>query len=293
MPFGYENYRLKNGISPKTVVNEVSLIQSFLKYMDEYYNRSVAPHEIRPIDVRNFLDIQRKKPIKDSTVNRKLVYIRVWFNYMWEQGKIPVDFMEKFKYDVLDLTPKTHKITLNYFELLSKRDNVYINSEMPLNAKLFFLFDLRGMRRRDTLGVTIKDITDLGDELNVLVETRDGTATFNLTHPGEISVLLQAIERAVFRDTQYLFTVKKKDQYLQEQLSSSSATNKALAKVLGFNLHSEVVRFAYVHYLHIAKQAKLEEIQELLGTTRERAANILKEALVRVNNVDYNMQRTS
>ena len=75
MPYGYENHRLKNYISPNSIVNEVSLIRSFLKFVEDYYDKSVAPHEIRPIDVRNFLDNERRKPIKDSTVNRKLIYI--------------------------------------------------------------------------------------------------------------------------------------------------------------------------------------------------------------------------
>lgn len=292
MPYGYEQYRIKNNISPHTIVNEVSLIRSFLKFVDDFYGKSVAPHEIRPIDVRNFLNNERKKPIKDSTVNRKLTYIRGWFNYMWEINKIPVDFMEKFKYEKLDITPRSHIITLNYAELLEKKEEIYLSSEIILNAKLLFLFDMRGIRRRDTLGVTVKDIKDQGNELVVYVETRDDTAIFKVTEPTEISVLLQGIERAIFRDTPYLFSTKKENVYVQETKSSTTVTNNAIAKVIGFPLYSEVVRFSYVHYLHIHKQVEFEEIKQLLGTTTERAATILKESLVRVKDVDYNMQRT-
>jgi integrase/recombinase XerD len=295
MPYGYENHRLKNHISPNSIVNEVSLIRSFLKFVEDYYDKSVAPHEIRPIDVRNFLDNERRKPIKDSTVNRKLIYIRVWFNYMWEIEKIPVDFMEKFKYEGLDTTPRSRVITLNYAELLEKKNDVFLNPTVLLTAKLLFLFDMRGMRRRDTLQVTIKDIIDTGDEYTVHVETKDGSANFKVTDPGETSVLLQGIERAIFRNTKYLFAVKKKetDEYVQETLSSTTITNNAITKAIGYPVYSEILRYSYVHYLHIEKELKLEEIEELLGATRERAASILKEALVRVKILDYKMQRTS
>ena len=295
MPYGYEKYRLDNQKSPNTVVNEVSLIQSFLRFVDNFYDKSVAPHEIRPIDVRNFLDNERRKPIADSTVNRKLTYIRLWFNYMWEIGKIPVDFMEKFKYEGLDSTPKSKVITLNYAELLEKKNDVYLNPRVMLNAKLFFLFDMRGIRRRDTLQVTIDDIKDNGDEWTVYVETRDGhTAVFKITDPAEISVLLQGIERAIFRNSKYLFTTKSKKDgvYVQETHSSSTITNDAITKAIGYPVYSEVLRYSYVHYQHIEQKLKIEEIEELLGASRERAAEILKEALVRVKIVDYNMQIT-
>lgn len=293
MPYGYEKYRLNNNISPKTVVNEVSLIRTFLKFVDNFYGKSVAPHEIRPTDVRNFLDNERRKPITDSTINRKLVYIRVWFNFMWEIGKIPFDFMEKFKYEGLDTTPKSHVINLNYRELLEKKNDVFLNPEVLLTAKLLFLFDLRGIRRRDTLSVTINDIKDQGNECTVYVETREEIATFQVKDPAEISVLLQGIERAVFRGTEYLFSTKKNGIYVQESTSSTTVTNNAITKAIGFPVYSEIVRYAYVHYLHIDQKLKIEEIEELLGASRERTATILKEALVRVKDVDYNMQRTS
>lgn len=292
MPYGFENYRIKNNISPNTYVNEVKLIQSFLKFVENFYEKPVAPHEIRPIDVRNFLDNERRKPIKDSTVNRKLIYIRIWFNYMWETNQIPLDFMEKFKYDKLDTTPKSKIITLNYAKLLEKRSELYSRSDVPFYAKLYYLFDLRGMRRRDSFGVTTSDIKDQGNELIVYVETKDGTATFTITDPLEMSILLQAIEKAIFRDTKFLFSKKKEGFYIQET-SSSYEFNHAITKVVGEPLNSELLRFAYVHYCHLHEQLKLEVIQGLLGTTLERAATILKESLVRVKNVDYNMQITT
>lgn len=292
MPYGFEKYRIDNNISPKTIVNEIQLIQSFLKFIENYYGKPVTPHEIRPIDVRNFLDNERRKPIKDSTVNRKLIYIRVWFNFMWETNQIPLDFMDKFKYEKLDITPKSKIITLNYATLLSKRNEMYSRSDVPFNAKLIFLFDLRGMRRRDSFGVSIDDVKDQGQEIIVYVDTKDGTATFSIKDPLEMSILLQGIERAVFKGTKYLFSRKKEGIYVPE-FTSNHEYNNAISKVVGEPLNSEVLRFAYVHYLHLHENLELEVIQDLLGTNLERAATILKESLVRVKNVDYNMQITT
>lgn len=294
MPYGYEQYRLEKGISPKTVVIEVSLIRGFLSYVNETYKKTVAPHEIRPIDVRNFLDIQRSKTTTDATVNRKLVYLRKWFNYMWEQGKIPVDFMPKLKYqEKLNLKINPENITLNYSELLEKKSHIY-SSNIPFIAKLFFLFDLRGIRRRDAIKISIDDIEDNGEQMIVIINTgNNDQALFTVNEPCEISILLQAIEQATFRDTKYLFSKKEKDVYVPYSISSETYLNDAIAKVLGYPLKSELVRFAYVHYLYKFENKKIEEIQKLLGANIATTTSILKEALVRVKNIDYTNERRS
>ncbi|MEK5209864.1 site-specific integrase [Psychrobacillus sp. FSL H8-0510] len=295
MPYGYEKYRLAKGISDKTTVIEVSLIKNFLAYVNGVYKKTVAPHEIRPKDVHNFLDAEREKNISDSTINRKLVYLRNWFNFMWEEGKVPVDFMPKLNYQKkLDLKPKSSIINLNYMELLEKRADV-LTSEIPLAAKLFYIFDLRGIRRRDSIRIKLEDIIDYGNYLTVTINTSfEQSVTLELSNDEEIAVLLQAIEKATFRDVEYIFSKKEKDKFVPITVSSENYCNDALAKVLGYPLKSEHVRFSYVHYLYVHENKKIEEIQQCLGTNIGTTTSILKEALVRVKDIDYtNQRRTS
>src|SRR5690606_20009910 len=84
MPYGYEQYRLDKNISPNTLIHEINLLKAFLAFVNSKYKKRVELHEIRPIDVREFLDGERAKGLMDSTVNRKLSYIRTWFDYLWE-----------------------------------------------------------------------------------------------------------------------------------------------------------------------------------------------------------------
>ena len=43
MPYGYEKYRIKSGISPNTYVHEVKLIRAFLAYVNQKYKKDIDP----------------------------------------------------------------------------------------------------------------------------------------------------------------------------------------------------------------------------------------------------------
>lgn len=281
MPYGYEKYRLDKGISPNTVVHEVQLIRSLFAYLRNTYKKSVEPHEIRPIDIQNFLKQQRDAGLQDSTLNRKLIHIRTWFDYMWQIGKIPNDFMPKFKFnEKLDLTP--HSIEVDYTDYLNKKEEVLDSSQLPLYAKVLFLLYLRGLRLRDMTAIEIDNFEDHGDDLLLTVEKKDGFVC-QLSFSGkEIPVLLEAIERAIFRNTPYLLSSKVKDEYTVFQLGSLSDYTQALSSFLGLPMRSGDLRFAYVYYLYSHEHKNLEEIQEILGVTIDSASRILKDSLVRL-----------
>lgn len=293
MLYGYKEYRLSIGKSEKTVMPEVQMLQSLFAYLHTIYKRTIEPHEIRPQDIRNYLDDQRKLGLQDSTVNRKLVFIRNFFNYLWETNKIPIDFMPKFKYsDQLNLQSK--EIHLDYERLLVKRTMFLTNSRYPLTAKLAFVFYLRGLRVKDLQELTVDHIKDNGNELVLTYETYKGLlATYHFTDTDEIAVLLAATERAVFRNVPYLLSSKVKGVYTQFQSSSMSDYIEVISEYLGHPFRSEEIRFAYVKYLYTIEKLTIEEIQGRMGITFETTTRILKEALERVKLVDYNVGSTS
>lgn len=281
MPYGYEKYRLKNGISPNTVVHEVQLIRALFAFLRKTYKKTVEPHEIRPSDIQKFLQEQHETGIKDSTLNRKLIYIRQWFDYMWQIGRIPVDFMPKFKLNQkLDLTPAD--IEVNYKELLEKKDSVLAAEKLTLNAKLLFIFYMRGLRLRDMAAIEVDDIEKDGDALVLLLEKKDGYAIRLAFTGSEVAIIQEGIERAVFRDTPYLLSSKVKEGYSMFKMGSLSDYTEALSEFLGVPVRSGDIRFAYVYHLYAVERKNLEEIQETLGVSLDSASRMLKEALTRL-----------
>ena len=281
MPYGYEKYRLKNGISPNTVVHEIQLIRSLFAFLRNTYKKPVEPHEIRPIDIQNFLQQQHATGIKDSTLNRKLIYIRQWFDYMWRIGKIPVDFMPKFKFtEKLDLTPAD--IHVNYAELLEKKDAVFESSHLSLNAKILFILYMRGLRLRDMAAIEVDDFEDLGAGLLLPLEKKDGYVCQLKFTGKEVPVLMEGIERAVFRNTPYLLSSKVKDGYSMFKMGSLSDYTEALTSFLGTPIRSGDIRFAYVHHLYTVEHKNLEEIQEIMGVSLDSASRMLTESLTRL-----------
>lgn len=281
MPYGYEKYRLQNGISPNTVVHEVQLIHSLFAFLARQYKKRIEPHEIRPSDIQNFLQEQRATGIKDSTLNRKIIFIRQWFDYMWRIGRIPVDFMPKFKFsEKLDLTPPD--IHLDYRVLLDKKEAVLETEQLSLNAKLLYILYLRGLRLRDMASIDINDFEDKGHKLTLSFEKKDGFMSRIDFTGKEISILLEGIERAVFRGTPYLLSSKVDNEYTFFQMGSLSDYTEALSAFIGLPMRSGDIRFAYVHYLYSEEQKNLEEIQEILGVSLDSASRILKDSLQRL-----------
>lgn len=283
MPYGYEKYRLENGISPNTVVHEVQLIHSLLAFVSRQYKKNVEPHEIRPADIQNFLQEQRATGIKDSTLNRKIIFIRQWFDYMWRIGRIPVDFMPKFKFsEKLDLTPPD--IHLDYGKLLEKKEAVLDTGQLSLNAKILYILYLRGLRLRDMASIDISNFEDKGHKLSLTFEKKDGYMCRIDFTGKEIPVLLEGIERAVFRGTPYLLSSKVNNEFTSFQMGSLSDYTEALSAFIGMPMRSGDIRFAYVHYLYSEEQKNLEEIQEILGVSLDSASRILKDSLQRLKN---------
>ncbi|HSJ39271.1 MAG TPA: site-specific integrase [Planococcus sp. (in: firmicutes)] len=281
MPYGYEKYRLENGISPNTVVHEVQLIHSLLAFLSRHYKKNVEPHEIRPSDIQNFLQEQRATGIKDSTLNRKIIFIRQWFDYMWRIGRIPVDFMPKFKFsEKLDLTPPD--IHLDYGKLLEQKEAVLVTGQLSLNAKILFILYLRGLRLRDMASIDISNFEDKGHKLTLTFEKKDGYMSRIDFTGQEIAILLEGIERAVFRGTPYLLSSKVNNEYTLFQMGSLSDYTEALSTFIGMPMRSGDIRFAYVHYLYSEEQKNLEEIQEILGVSLDSASRILKDSLQRL-----------
>jgi len=285
----YEKYRLRNNISPNTVIHEVRLIQNMLNHINRKYNKTVALHDIRPSDIREYLDYQQTLGLEKSTIMRKVSFIRQWFNYLWLESIIPIDYMTKFKYEIDTEEKQPTKINYLYQDLLDKKSDLLRSHELTLTAKLIFIFYMKGIRLRDIVKLEIADFNDKGDLIEFKVVLHNGfPIEVQFTDVDEISVLLSGFERSLFRSTAFLFTSKKNADYIQLRMSSVNDYNIALTKYIGFPIRSEEIRVVYVYYLYKVKDLDIEIIQKSLGISIDNTVRLLKQGLERLSQVDYN-----
>lgn len=292
LPFGYEQFRLDNGISHRTLHSEVQLIEHFLSYINSVYKTHVEPHDIKPIDVKNFLAERKKHGIKGNTLKKDLSYLRQFFDYLWKTNKISSDFTSKMTIEIK--TEKTD-VTIDYEYLLSIYDDVLRNAHILFKAKVLFILYMRGWRFRDIREIRIEQLKDDGTKITLRFPNQYNMTVVETFTGLEVAPFLSCMNESIFRGSPYLLSSKIKDSFEQFSIYSSKDYLLSISKYysLPFTLHNSKLKFAYVHHLYTVKQYQVEKISELLGIPLPAAANLIKESLERVKIVDYNSKRTS
>lgn len=284
MLHGYEKYRKSKGISDSTLKIETSLLKGFIAFVNRHNDKTLEPFEIKPSDVRAYLECQQLN-LEGSTVQRKISTIRQYYHYLWKTGKVPVDFMPKFTFDVK--SPEEKAIYF-YEAYLSQKLAVYRSTSVTLNDKVYFLFAMRGLKMKEIEKLQAEFIEDAGTFIKFTFKKSDNlTLKLTFDEPSEINVLLQAKERALFREHDYLVSSDKKygPDYIRGNMKDIQSR---LNSVLPMRFRTEEVRLAYVYYLSTTKQKNFYEMTEVLGVSPESLTSTLKIALERYKHMDYN-----
>lgn len=273
MLYGYEEYRLKEGISPVTLVTELKLLKVFVHFANLRNDKQLEPYEIKPADVRAFLDQEKNKGLKASTIKRKMYHIRQYFHYLWKVGKVPVDFMPKFEYAlVVDKEPAT----LFYEDFAKEKKKVLQHSTLALNAKLYFLFAMAGFRMREIERIQSRHFRDLGDRVEMnFVTSQDVFWQLIFEGPAEVSVIVQAMERALFREHDYMVSSDKKygPDYVRNNMKDIYS---GLSALLPKPFKTEEVRMAYIYNLYKVQESSFDEMVQLLGITPASLTSALR-----------------
>lgn len=273
MLHGYEAYRLNKGISPGTLVTEVELLKTFVAFVNVHNNKQLEPYEIKPADVRAFLDQEKAKGLRASTLKRKLSQIKQYFHYLWKIGKVPVDFMPKFEYELV--VPKT-EAKLLYEDFLNVKDTILRDANLLLNARLYFLFAMKGFRMMEIERLESRHFADLGETVEMNFITSQGILwQLVFSDRFEVAVLSQALERAVFREHDYLVASDKKygADYVRQNLKDIYGRLNGL---LPKPFRTDEVRMAYIYSLYKREGKSVDELAELLGVTPESLTSTLK-----------------
>lgn len=278
MLYGYEEYRLQEGISPGTLVTEVELLKSFVQFVNRRNDKQLEPYEIKPADVRAFLDQEKGKGLKASTLKRKLSHIRQYFHYLWKVGKVPVDFMPKFEYE---LVVEKQAAKLQYQEFVKVKRKILQHPTLLLNTKLYFLFAMAGFRMREIERIRSRHFIDLGDRIEMnFVTSQDIFWRLVFEDPTEVAVISQAMERAVFRDHDYLVASDRKygADYVRNNMKDIYGRLNIL---LPKPFKTEEVRMAYIYDLYKRQGKSFDEMVDLLGVTPESLTSMLKRVFER------------
>lgn len=278
MLYGYEEYRLREGISPGTLVTEVELVKSFVRYVNLRNGKQLEPYEIKPLDVRAFLDQEKAKGLKSTTVKRKLSHIRQYFHFLWKVGKVPVDFMPKFEYELVVEKPTAK---LMYAEFAGEKDKVLQHPTLALNAKLYYLFAMAGFRMREIERIRSSHFRDLGNRVEMnFVTSQDVFWKLVFQERSEVAVLVQGMERSLFREHDYLISSDKKygPDYVR---SNMKEIYQGLSGLLPKPFKTEEVRMAYIYDLYKVQEKSFDEMVALLGITPESLTLALRRVFER------------
>jgi len=287
VPFGYKKFRVSKGISERTLHAEVQLIEHFLNYVNTVYKKQIEPHDIKPIDVKNFLKERKNQGIKDSTLRKDLSLIKQFFDYLWTTDKIAFDFTTKIK---VDFQIKKSSINIDYVHLKSIYNDVLRNPNIHSKAKVLFMFYLKGWKMRDIREVQMKHLSDNGSSITIeypksycLVQKQTFTGL-------EVGPILDCVNESLFRNVPYMLSSKIKGDFKQFSIYSAKTYLNSIIEEynLEFPLHNDMNRIAYVHYMYTKENLHVEQISDVLGIPLAAAAKLVKESLERVKHVDYN-----
>lgn len=287
----YIDERRSKGISENTLQLEETYIVIFHAFLNSQYKKRVEYHEIRPSDVRDFLDQESVKN-SDSTLIRKIGIIKNWFDFLWRNNKIPVDYMSKFKYH-RELVANRLQTDFSYEYLLSVKSKL-LASNLSLTAKVGFILLLKGLRVREIQEIILDDITEGSCETVILIN-RDTDKEFTITFDTqeEVDLIFDAKAQAIFRGVPYLLSSKSVGQsdYSKFKSHSMQTVLASIGSYLGRPVKAETIRKTYLIYLAEVKNYTTDDFVNRLGFKWESAAAFKKSLLESQENNSYNKEQ--
>lgn len=263
----YIEFREKQNIKSTTIKSELLVINQFENFLNNKYKSKIEYTHISSKDVHEYLD-QQKKINKLITVNKKIIYLKIWFNYLWITKQITYDYVCKIPlYKITE--EKTTTIQLTYKELQNSLIHV-ARANIPIVTKLIYIFYLKGIQPRDIFNIKISNITEIDNKI-IISDLASNNKIIHLIFddPIEVNLINESIERAIFGNTDYIFNSKKRgdndlSQIIQENISEHIVT---LNEILGFKLTYKLCKTLYIEYLFVEKKMRIENIAATLATS--------------------------
>ncbi|PGT82209.1 site-specific integrase [Bacillus sp. AFS040349] len=271
MPYGYTTYLEDNHYSQETVNDYKKIINLFFQFIDDLYGKQKEIFQISPKDIKDYLERLKDDGSSINTVNKHLSILKGFFDYLWENDKIPVDPAMKIKRH--KVVEEEKEFDISYEMLLQILPQVLSNPKYSLLRKVIFILAMKGLRHTE-FQILKDNIEDLGEE--VLIKFKK----YSLKLAGEEGeYFLSYYFESNFNGSDYVFTTKKHDESIVpiEHMSIYTHLNAITDE---FKLPSKItlngIRHSYAYYLYINKKYPIQKIAETLRIENVSASHLVK-----------------
>uniref|UniRef100_Q3APR2 Tyrosine recombinase XerC n=1 Tax=Chlorobium chlorochromatii (strain CaD3) TaxID=340177 RepID=Q3APR2_CHLCH len=173
-----EHVAQRRGLSPNTVVAYRGDLIQFFTFLAQHLElldlRAFQPESVTPMDVRLFMGFLLEQGVKQRSIARKLVAVKVFYRYLQEHGIITTCLFSslgspKFPQRVPNFL--TEEQTSKLFELLETVPNGAVSDSQPANSALHAFTAARDCSILELLyssGLRVSELVNLRmDELDV------------------------------------------------------------------------------------------------------------------------------
>ncbi|NRD81113.1 site-specific integrase [Bacillus sp. BRMEA1] len=282
MAIYFDEYLKSNKFSEETIETYVKTINMFNAFLKEQYARTIEAVEVRPSDIKGFLESKKENGNSVQTINKHLGILKKYFDYLWQIDIVKVDPAVKIK------NLKKEKVTpkdLNYEFLLGIKPKVLANPSYKVLTKVIFILAMRGFRVSE-FHFKKSDVIDLGNKF--IIETKRSTS--NLKRTIELEGIEADIFAAHFIDSQfhtsdYVFTTKKHDTGLLGPITSEILSSQLCMIRDAYDLPKPFplseFRMLYTKHLRTKKHYSVDKLAVELGIEKTWAGVLAKEVIER------------
>lgn len=264
-------------LSPKTII----AYQSDLRAFGSFLNHNKLSDDIL---LQYIKELSQTKKLKDSTINRKLIVLKLFFDYAYTKGYLEKNYFKEhsFKFKKERRLPKTLAIK-ETSKLLSCATNMCLNTKSKFekwkcirNLALIDILISTGIRIAEAAEISLNDI--ITSERTILIHGKGRKQRLiYISCPKTWSNLMQWLK---VRDTREVYSDKIFVNRSGEQLSVHGVEYiyNSIKIQSGINVSStpHYLRHTFATNL-LANGADLRSVQEILGHSNVSTTEIYTE----------------
>jgi site-specific recombinase XerD len=276
MPYGLSKYLEEQGKSHQTIKDYQLVVQIFFRYLDKKYKRDKELYEINPSDIKDFLNYKLETGNNPSTVNKYLSILRVFFDYLWQIGKVSIDPVMKIKSIPIN-NLKTNTTESSFLELLELVPEVREHPNYTLQRKLVYILALKGLRNVD-FHFRKDDIQIDKDHVDIFLKNR----IITLSDKADVNLFIDQYNVSKSQQTPYFFTTKKHDQSIVPIAFTTIVSHLEIIStdlLLEKKITVSSIRKMYATHLYQQERMSIEDIAYILGIEIASATKLIKNSL--------------
>ncbi|MGE7692298.1 hypothetical protein ACQKMI_24360 [Lysinibacillus sp. NPDC097214] len=280
----YCSFRTKKGIHLNTIDMEVKYIKKFHASVNIENKQEMALRKISYKDVEGFFR-RECEALSERTVYRKITILVHYFDFLWRNNYIPMDFMSKFRVRFKKLSWEAPPVKVDYHKLLERKEAIYDDLTIKVIPKFIYLLMTYGIEMRDMLHLSRENIIIHNDYCLIYFE--------NVAWGTERSIKIDSkIEQALIKDIlkesekrgiNLLLSTKSEKGYGPYNPSNLHDMMKPVSELAGCPLNStKQTMYAFVHYLVTDMQLSIESVSDQLAIPLTHSAKLVKTSIERI-----------